>query len=310
MEDISAGNTEIITVYRLNRFVNKIKKPTNKIAVVFRTNILPENIQILRVRCHVEPYYSKLLFCEKCLRYNHKTTSCKSSAKKCGNCCSFGHDIGTCSYQEFCFHCKHNHRVNDDVCNERFKQNHIKHIMAHQKLSYQEIQDEYDFFKNRDFNLFERIDEFPNVHESFSKLKKDKPIINSIDEISSIVIPEINNKVTKNKIKYKFKKLSNNNIRQKATTNVSNIPSKRKRLAEELTEVCGVVTHNPHKVSEFEALQSQILEKTKNIMQEAKIQINKNKVSFKPTQKNQESLIINTNIKDTQLSSVTELSEK
>lgn len=200
LEDCSAGDVPIIDVYRLTRFVNNKKTMTNKVAIVFRTDVLPEYIKILRVRCHVQPFFSKVLFCEKCLRYNHKTTSCKSSAVKCNICCATEHAAKDCTYRPFCFHCKENHKVNDQDCRERFKQNHIKFIMAHKKLTYREILDEYHYFANVEFNLFERSNEFPDIHESFQRSPKkittpqNKPSSNIITEPDNNNQPLIRNK--------------------------------------------------------------------------------------------------------------------
>ncbi len=44
--------------------------------------------------------------------------------------------------------------------------------MAHNKFTYQEIRDELHIFNNEEFNLLERKNEFPNVFESFLRLKK------------------------------------------------------------------------------------------------------------------------------------------
>lgn len=269
MQDINAGEIPIIEVYRLTRFINKKKELTNKIAVVFRTSFLPEFVKIMRVRCHVQPFFSRVLFCEKCLRYNHKSSNCKSSAIKCKKCCSVDHKEDDCNFRAFCFHCKENHLVNADNCKEREKQNHIKYIMAHNKLTYQEIMDEYDFFtKATDFNLFERSNEFPDIHESFKNKKNIViPVAHTGNHSENLDLTDTNVfqfgskniKQVEKTLRKKKKKDKKSNLDDEESFKVNSdctVERNKKRKIDHQEDEINII--NEHRVSEFEALVSQM----------------------------------------------------
>lgn len=170
---------EILEVFRLQRTTAAGKRvPIEKLGIVFRSNKLPSRVRVYSVITKVEPYVTKAVMCNSCLRYGHIAGNCKSR-KRCGNCGESHEELPQdqeCPNQTKCVHCKNNHRSLDMKCPERKKQNDIKKLMASKNLTYQEARDEFKIVVSNGFSLLGTADEFPSVYESFSNVLKKSSI--------------------------------------------------------------------------------------------------------------------------------------
>nr|XP_029734340.1 uncharacterized protein LOC109399375 [Aedes albopictus] len=102
-------NKEVMEVFRMQRTVAPGKRvPIKKLGVVFRSNKLPEYVRVYSVITKVEPYVTKAVMCNACLRYGHIALNCKSR-KRCGNCGETHEEQVNdqeCPNQTRCVHCK------------------------------------------------------------------------------------------------------------------------------------------------------------------------------------------------------------
>lgn len=168
-------NKEVMEVFRMQRTVAPGKRvPIKKLGVVFRSNKLPEYVRVYSVITKVEPYVTKAVMCNACLRYGHIALNCKSR-KRCGNCGETHEEQVNdqeCPNQTRCVHCKDSHKSSDVKCPERKKQNDIKKLMASKNLTYQEARDEFRVVVSNGFTILEKADEFPSIYESFTNVLK------------------------------------------------------------------------------------------------------------------------------------------
>lgn len=166
-DDIDANGLQILKIIRLQREINGTKVNTNRIAITFRSNTLPRHIKMFRVRCPVEMFVPKVILCQSCLRYNHKTENCKGYAR-CANCGSKQHDEIECRNETYCFYCKQPHKANGNYCKEPQKQRNIRMLMGIRRITYREVNDEYQYFEQCGFDLYNSVHKVPDVYESFN----------------------------------------------------------------------------------------------------------------------------------------------
>lgn len=167
---------EIMEMFRMTRKTSDGNRlPTRKIGIVFRSNTLPEIVRVFRVLTKVEPFVTRVVQCEKCLRYGHTTTNCKSSTPRCANCAE-KHE-GQCVKETRCAHCKGEHNSMDPQCPERIKQKNIKTLMAKRNITYQEAWQYCKIETTNGYSILQNIDSFPTPYESFVDAVKAKPDI-------------------------------------------------------------------------------------------------------------------------------------
>lgn len=166
-DDIDANGIQIIKIVRLQREVNGYKVNTNRIAITFRSNTLPRHVKLFRVRCPVEMFVPKVILCQSCLRYNHKTEHCKGY-ERCANCGSKNHKESECKNRTYCFYCKQSHKANGNYCGEPQKQRNIRMLMGIRRISYREVLDEYHYFEQSGFELYNSAHKVPDVYESYN----------------------------------------------------------------------------------------------------------------------------------------------
>lgn len=171
-ENISS-NFPILAINRLHRYEAGNKIPTNRISIVFRASKLPTEVRLFCCINSVRPFINKPVLCLNCLRYNHKTESCRSK-KRCENC-SLQHEgleTGQCQNRSKCLYCRNNdeHRTTDQNCPERIRQKNIKSIMAKTTLTYMEAREQNPTFTQNRYEILENADEFPTIPESYAKM--------------------------------------------------------------------------------------------------------------------------------------------
>lgn len=224
MEEIKTEidcNHDILNAYRMNRFFNGKKEPTEKVAIIFRTRQLPKYVRIYNLRSKVEPFITKSTFCQNCCRYNHMTKYCKSNKKRCTKCSKVDCNEEACNNETYCFYCKANHRPNSKFCKEKEKQQQIRKIMANKAITFQEVRDELKFFLSNKFEVLDEIEE-PNVFESFTLNYKSKT---------------------------KTWKTNTRKTSISTQTEPEKIEDKKQSLKRKREEELGVIQDNPHKVS-------------------------------------------------------------
>lgn len=172
-------NLEVVEAFRMHRTTKDGKKvPTMKMGVVFRSNRLPDSVRVFSVKVKVEPYVTKVVMCNACLRYGHIAKYCKGR-KRCMNC-GDNHDNQeeqeVCVKTALCVHCKGEHKASDAKCPERGKQERIKRLMAVKNLSYHEAREQAGVQTRNMFSLLSVENEFPTVYESFANITKKKEV--------------------------------------------------------------------------------------------------------------------------------------
>lgn len=162
----------IVSVRRLNRFVDGAPTPTNRISIRFRSNVLPERIRLFCCSSRVTPFVQKLVICENCLRFNHRAANCKGK-KRCERC-SVQHEnaeqFRNCANEAKCAFCKSTtHTSGSQDCPEKARQYNIKRLMAKQTLTYAEAREQFPVTSNM-YAPLENIDEYPALQNSFATM--------------------------------------------------------------------------------------------------------------------------------------------
>lgn len=212
-------NTEILHTYRINRFKDGKKVPTDKVSIAFRTNQLPRYVRLCNIRSRVDPFISKSAFCTKCLRFNHMEKNCRSNKIRCNKCSAYDCSGEKC--ENYCFFCKENHKPNSKLCKETTKQKKIKTIMATAALSYQEVNDELDYFLKNKYDVLSDLEEEPKIYQTYAEFTNSHQKSNPWKK--AIKTPQ-----------------------KAATATVQVINNKRKREDDDKEER-GVALNNPHK---------------------------------------------------------------
>lgn len=246
-------NLDIIDIYRMNRYRDGIKVPSDRVCISFRSSLLPQYIKLYYVRSQVEPYIPKVVFCKNCLRFNHLANNCKGK-QKCRNCsrqnCEDTKNKEECKKTSYCLYCKTNHRtLTKPDCNELSKQKQIKTIMATRSLSYTEVKDEYEYFLQNQFTLIDPDNEPIKIFEQFAKKK--------------------NNTLKKHKTITRIEKQTQCD----ETSICENTGTCRKRNREEFEN--GVALENPFKATEYEKIIIDLKVQIYNYQKNHKQQINR-----------------------------------
>lgn len=190
-----ADNGDILDIYRMNRFRDGKKEPSDRMCISFRSQFLPKSIKLCYIRSRILPYISKVVYCQKCLRFNHKKENCKGK-NICQNCskrnCKSIEDESICLNSAFCIHCKKSHAVfSDPECKEIVKQNKIRSIMSERALTYTEVRDEFEYFSNNRFNIIDPDSEPIKIHENYVRRNN-----LNVNQKKHTTIVKVNNKHT------------------------------------------------------------------------------------------------------------------
>lgn len=236
---------DILDAYRMNRFSNGMKQPSDRVCIAFRSTMLPKYIKICYIRSKVDPFIPKVVHCAKCLKFNHDKKGCKGKSK-CNNCsnqnCPSLEKNEQCIKEPYCMYCKKNHRIFDKpLCTELGKQKQIKKIMASHSLSYIEVLDEFDFLSRNKFETIDPDNEPIKMFEKYRFNKMNHPkkhrTITKIDKQTQCENIEKENKINS----------------RKRNRDENEEYEKNQRV--------GVELENPHRTSELERLISQLQQK-------------------------------------------------
>lgn len=139
--EVPAGCGAVIKARRLNR--KKIENnvptwiPTQSVVLTFSGQKLPNRIFCFFTSLPVEVYVLPIIQCNKCCRFGHISTQCRS-APRCF-ICSQPHEGITCSKSSpLCLFCSGPHSATDTSCPEHSRQKSIKLVMSQESISYLE----------------------------------------------------------------------------------------------------------------------------------------------------------------------------
>lgn len=171
MEDI-ISEYPVMQVYRMNRFIDNRKEPTQRMSITFRTSKLPTSIKIFHCSLRVRAFFKKAVLCMNCLRYNHKEENCKGK-RRCQQCSRIHEDdeeYVNCQNPQRCLHCRKDHQTSDKKCPERTRQENIQAILARTSLTAVEAVEQFPIHTQ---NLYEALVESaqePTPTESFAEV--------------------------------------------------------------------------------------------------------------------------------------------
>lgn len=143
--------------------------PTQSVVLTFKAQKLPSHVYCFYTSLPVEPYILPSIQCQKCCRFGHIASQCRSKPR----CfvCAQSHEGDSCSnISPSCLFCSGSHTAKDPICPEHSRQKSIKIVMSQENISY-----------------FEASARFPSVRRSFADSLKSavpssqqyEPIINS-----------------------------------------------------------------------------------------------------------------------------------
>lgn len=237
-----SSTVPILGVTRLHRYDNGVKIPATRIGVTFRSNQIPKEVRMFCCTNTVQPFVTKAVFCQKCLRYNHRTQNCRSR-QRCDKCTLSHEEEGyqQCQRTVKCLHCKTegNHPTGDFNCPERKRQNNLKIILSKTNLTMMEAREAYPIYTENQYALLENIEEYPTLPETYAN-------------VSSSVNTNWTKPKQSNKGKvYQTSKRTSDDVNIGEMVPVYNDSKKRKNQQEEN----GTALFNRYRVNELEKLQ-------------------------------------------------------
>lgn len=139
---VPTGFGEVIRARRLSRKSvsesnTTVWIPTQTIVLTFSGQKLPTHVYAFYTSLPIETYILPTIQCNRCCRFGHIKTVCRSSPR-CFKC-SQAHEGDTCVAQSpSCLHCSGSHPANDPKCPEAVRQKEIKIVMSQENISYLE----------------------------------------------------------------------------------------------------------------------------------------------------------------------------
>lgn len=176
------SETLVTEVSRLTYYnkEEKISKPSQTIKITFRASTVPDHVIICHMKCNVNFFIDKPLFCTNCLSYGHFKKYCKTETIICKICTKITHENEN-SCKPYCKHCKdqniNSHKTADIICPEYKQQCDIREVMTKKKIT---------FFEAKDFIKKNNI------------LNKHNKNINSGNTYAEIIKQSANNELKKN----------------------------------------------------------------------------------------------------------------
>lgn len=260
----------VVEVYRLNRYVNGEKQPSNRVSITFRASRLPDMVKLFCCVSKIQPFVQKVVFCKKCLRYNHKAENCKGF-RRCQTCSERYEDgcYENCQQGCKCLHCKKTHTTGSVGCPERLRQEQIKSIMAKKNYTYIEAREMVSFTSNNIFEPLNSLQDMPTLAETMSEGSN---LAVQWQQTNNPRVP-----ITAAVKLYTEQKKKTQNKRKRSATTESTMesPSKAKSQPEPLPgpsgvsstnqQVNGVGLNNPHKVPEVEKWKSMMQDTSRKI---------------------------------------------
>lgn len=250
MESITC-KVPILGVSRLHKYENDQKIPTTRISVTFRSNQLPCEVRMFCCTNQVKPFVSKAVFCQNCLRYNHRTNNCRSR-QRCETC-AMNHDeqgYGQCALPARCAHCKQEgHKSGDATCPERIRQNNLKVILAKTNLTALEAQEQFPIYTQNRFSLLENTEDFPTLINSYAK------VAHRPSNVNIRTNPMDKRKTTDGTRKQHNPKRTSEEASNKIIGNEVEVFNDKKRRTDDEVTRNGTALFNRYKTDEFEKFQ-------------------------------------------------------
>lgn len=184
--NICAGKKKVDKVERISRMRDNVLIPTYTIKIYVNGQDLPQFISIYGVNAKVEDYIFPIKICNRCWRYGHRKTACKSKNARCENC-GLEHEELVCQNMTQCIHCKQAHKVTDKNCPERIRQDKIRFIMANEKLTFTEAANRFPR-PNLAQNRLNSLTDFPPLlsDDTNNNSAKIKPNTQTSQDLSSV----------------------------------------------------------------------------------------------------------------------------
>lgn len=150
VEDLRENLESTSPIVSITRMQKKISGGRNdsvnsiglsSVAIVFRTQLLPENIVIYGATRKVNLFKPKVRFCSNCLDYGHIDFNNSCKRNRICNICAQSHAINSqCSKVLKCYHCGLDHQSNSDACKIFKKKEKIISKMIYSNKSYKEAE--------------------------------------------------------------------------------------------------------------------------------------------------------------------------
>lgn len=185
---------EILRARRFNRktFINNspVWTPTQTIVLTFRTQNLPEKIFFCHSSISVVPYILPTIQCQRCCRFGHIKTQCRSQPR-CYKCCQphLGESCEIRAEDASCILCNGDHMATHKTCPEHMRQKNIKSCMAQNNISYNEATSRYPF---KSFADAAKTPTFPSEKETEKTISTPKTSQKSFKK--TIILPQKPNK--------------------------------------------------------------------------------------------------------------------
>lgn len=139
--EVPSGYGSIVKARRLNRKTynndSPVWVPTQTVVLTFTGQKLPKNVYCFYTSLPVETYVLPTIQCNKCCRFGHIQSQCRSQAR----CfiCAQAHEGVTCSKDvPTCLFCSGLHKATDSSCPEQSRQKQIKLVMSQENVTYSE----------------------------------------------------------------------------------------------------------------------------------------------------------------------------
>lgn len=279
------SDVPIVDVYRLNRYVNGKKEPSNRVSVTFRASRLPEKVRLFCCLSKVQPFVQKVVFCKNCLRYNHKADNCKGF-RRCEICGDRHEDdiYDNCQQRRKCLHCKKTHTTGSIDCPERLRQEQIKSIMAKKNYTYIEAREMVSFTSNNIFEPLNSLQDMPTLAETLSEGSNLETQWQQTNNPRVPITPAVKLYAEKKKQQNKRKR----SAPTESTSNAENQPepspgpsNTSKEIQQNRNQQAnGVALHNPHKVHELEKWKSMMQETNQKVESSVKSKYQNKAMSF------------------------------
>lgn len=140
--EIPTGYGSIVRARRLNRKTYNSNGsptwiPTQTVVLTFSGQRLPSHVYCFFTSLPVETYVLPTIQCNKCCRFGHIQTQCRSEAR-CFICAQAHEGISCTKEIPTCLYCSGCHKATDPLCPEQIRQKHIKLAMSQDNVSYSE----------------------------------------------------------------------------------------------------------------------------------------------------------------------------
>lgn len=108
---------KILEVHRNTKVVNNDVLKLNSMRITFAGTILPDFVELGKMRLNVRLYEPSCKPCPKCFNFGHPEKFCGETDSVCIKCGKLDHDLDNCIEEEIkCLNCGENHITGSDNC--------------------------------------------------------------------------------------------------------------------------------------------------------------------------------------------------